>query len=122
MIRNQGPWDLLGKEVEIDGPVMAKAAGQNADVEDGVVEAELVEEEENGADGIEQAAGHEPEEAGGGKHVDERLDEKNDGPAHEDVHGGGQDVEAAGEEEFEADADGGGSPDDAEDESAGAVT
>jgi len=83
-------------------------------VPDGVVIGLVVSDVEEGADGVEGAAGYEEDERVERHRCVEGLDGEYTGPAHYDVEDYGYGFVAAGEECFEYNADCGAAPYDAE--------
>jgi len=69
---------------------------------------------EEGASGVKEASGYEEDERMQRHGVVKRLNGQDTGPAHDDVQNYGYGFEAAREEGFEDDTDGGATPDDAE--------
>ena len=93
---------------------MAGAAAEHEEVPDGVVVREFLEEVDQGAQGVDDAAGQQPSEPARGQGLDEGLDGEDGQPAHEEVGDGGEDLEPVDEEKLEDDPRGGQHPDEAE--------
>ncbi len=103
-------------DVEEDAEEVAGGAGEYEEVPHGVEVGDAFGHVEDGADGVEESAGREEDEAGAGHGGDEGFDREDDDPAHAEVDEGGEEFEAAGEEDFEHGAAEHAAPDDAEED------